>query len=170
MKRKTSPASPSADASASVLARPNAGRTQAELASLRRRLASMLYESLLLLGVLGLTFLVPHLILGVVFQYESPGGLAWLHIFVVLGFYFVWYWRRHAQTLAMQTWKLKVVDAASGRNLTAARCGLRYMLAWPSVLLFGVGLLWALIDRDRQFLHDRVAGSCVVLLPATSSH
>jgi len=48
----------------------------------------------------------------------------------------------------------------------AARCWLRYALAWPSVLLFGAGLLWALIDRDRQFLHDRLAGTCVVLLPA----
>ena len=33
-------------------------RPRAELAGLRRRLASMLYESLLLLGVLALTFLV----------------------------------------------------------------------------------------------------------------
>ena len=36
-------------------------------------------------------------------------------------------------------------------------------------LLLGLavfGLLWALVDRDRQFLHDRLAGTCIVLLPA----
>lgn len=144
-------------------------RTVAELAGLRRRLASMLYESLLLLGVLALTFLVPYLVLGAGLGIAPPaGGFMWLHIFVVLGGYFVWYWRHNGQTLAMQTWKLKLVRA-DGRALSLARCCMRYALAWPSVLLCGVGLLWALIDRDRQFLHDRLTGSCVVLLPVASA-
>ena len=142
-----------------------APRTAVELAGLRRRLASMLYESLLLLGGLALTFLVPYLLLGMVAGVAPPGSVAWLHIFVVLGCYFVWYWRRHGQTLAMQTWRLKLVDGADGRMVSTGRCWLRYALAWPSVLLFGAGLLWALLDRDRQFLHDRLAGTCVVLLP-----
>ena len=47
---------------------PETGRTVVELAGLRRRLASMLYESMLLLGVLALTFMVPYLIIGGVFQ------------------------------------------------------------------------------------------------------
>ncbi|HRP24862.1 MAG TPA: RDD family protein [Thauera sp.] len=136
-----------------------------ELAGLRRRLASMLYESMLLLGVLALTFLVPYLILGVVFGVAPPGWLAWLHIFGVLGVYFVWYWRRHGQTLSMQTWRLKIVNADDGRSASLGRSWLRYALAWPSVLLCGLGLLWALVDRDRQFLHDRLAGTCIVLLP-----
>lgn len=144
-----------------------AARTVVELAGLRRRLASMLYESMLLLGVLALVFLVPYLILGVGFNIAPPGWFAWLHIFVVLGLYFVWYWRRSGQTLAMQTWRLKVVDA-EGRNITSARAWLRYALAWPSVLLCGIGLLWALVDRDRQFLHDRLAGTRVVLLPGAA--
>lgn len=140
-------------------------RPEAELAGLRRRLASMLYESMLLLGVLALTFLVPYLILGAVASFTPSGGVLWLHVFVVLGAYFVWYWRRGGQTLAMQTWRLKIVDACTGRTASLGRCWLRYALAWPSVLLGGVGLLWALVDRDRQFLHDRLAGTCIVLLP-----
>ncbi|MBR0568872.1 RDD family protein [Azoarcus sp. L1K30] len=139
--------------------------TQVELAGLRRRLASMLYESMLLLGVLALTFMVPYLLLGMFFGIAPPGGLAWAHIFVVLGCYFVWYWHRRGQTLAMQTWRLQIVDAVTGLPLGGGRSWLRYALAWPSVLLGGVGLLWAVFDRDRQFLHDRLAGSCVVLLP-----
>ncbi len=171
MKRKIPRAgAESANAAAPATVHPGRERRPvAELAGLRRRLASMLYESLLLLGVLALTFLVPYLILGVAYQLAPSGGFAWMHIFIVLGLYFVWYWRRHGQTLAMQTWKLKLVDAGSGRHLGLGRCWLRYALAWPSVLLFGSGLLWALIDRDRQFLHDRLSGSCVVLLPAASA-
>ncbi|ATE59201.1 RDD family protein [Thauera sinica] len=142
-----------------------AARTAVELAGLRRRLASMLYESLLLLGVLALTFLVPYLLLGMAAGIAPSGWVAWLHIFVVLGCYFVWYWTRHGQTLAMQTWRLKVVNAADGRAPGAAQSWLRYVLAWPSVLFFGIGLLWAILDRDRQFLHDRLARTYVVLLP-----
>lgn len=139
--------------------------TQVELAGLRRRLASMLYETMLLLGVLALTFMVPNLLLGMFFGIAPSGSVAWVHIFLVLGCYFVWYWHRQGQTLAMQTWRLKIVDASTGHPLGAGRSCLRYVLAWPSVLLGGMGLLWAVFDRDRQFLHDRLAGSCVVLLP-----
>ena len=125
----------------------------------------MLYETMLLLGVLALTFMVPNLLLGMFFEITPPGWVSWIHVFAVLGCYFVWYWHRQGQTLAMQTWRLKVVDAVTGKPLDAKRSWLRYVLSWPSVLLGGVGLLWAVFDRDRQFLHDRLCGSCVVLLP-----
>jgi len=39
---------------------------------------------------------------------------------------------------------------------------LRYLIAWPSVLFFGIGLLWAIFDKDHLFLHDRLAGTKVV--------
>lgn len=153
--------------STSLSSQPGAGspRPVAELAGFRRRLASMLYESMLLLGVLALTFLVPYLILGAVASFTPPGWGLWLHVFLVLGLYFVWFWRRGGQTLAMQTWRLKIVDEAGGRPASLGRCWLRYALAWPSLFLCGFGLLWALVDRDRQFLHDRLAGTCIVLLP-----
>ena len=162
MKRNSERHSAAAKASAA----PAAERPRVELAGFRRRLASMLYESMLLLGVLALTFLVPYLILGAVASFTPAGWLLWLHVFLVLGGYFVWYWRRGGQTLAMQTWRLKIVDASEGRIASLGRSWLRYALAWPSVLLGGIGLLWALVDRDRQFLHDRLAGTCIVLLPA----
>lgn len=163
---KSVKARPAAAASSSLSSQPAvaAGRPVVELAGLRRRLAAMLYESMLLLGVLALTFLVPYLILGAVANLTPPGWLLWAHVFIVLGGYFVWFWRRGGQTLAMQTWRLQIVAIADGRVASLGRCWLRYALAWPSVLS-GFGLLWALVDRDRQFLHDRLAGTCIVLLP-----
>jgi uncharacterized RDD family membrane protein YckC len=140
-------------------------RLLVELAGFRRRLASLLYESLLALGILAPTFLLPYVLLGMALDFVPPGWLMWLHVFAVLGVYFVWYWRRRGQTLAMQTWHLKLVHADDGRLAPLATCWLRYTLAWPCVLLGGLGLLWALVDRDRQFLHDRLAGTRVVLLP-----
>jgi uncharacterized RDD family membrane protein YckC len=65
------------------------------------------------------------------------------------------------QTLAMQTWKIRL-STPRGVPPTLAQLALRYALAWPSVIYLGAGLFWALFDRDRQFLHDRLAGTCLV--------
>lgn len=140
----------------------------AELAGLRRRLASMLYESLLLLGVLSVFFMLPHLALGMGYEIVLPGPVLLLHVVMVLGTYFVWYWQRHGQTLAMQTWKLRIVRA-DGTPPGVGQLLLRYLLAWPSLLCYGAGLLWALFDRDRQFLHDRLAGTRIIFVPPTTT-
>ncbi|MDQ7990370.1 MAG: RDD family protein [Candidatus Dactylopiibacterium sp.] len=142
--------------------------TLVEYASLRRRLSSLLYESLLLLGILAAGFLLPLIALGMIFHVALPGALEWLYLFVLLGAYFIWLWRRNGQTLAMQTWQLQLVDVRTGQPPALSRCLLRYALAWPSTLLTlsGVGLIWAaFVDRDRQFAHDRLAGTCIVFNP-----
>lgn len=125
----------------------------------------MTYESLLLLGVLSVTFMVPHLILGVVWGLAAPGLMLWLHLFLVMGAYFIWLWTRDGQTLAMQTWRVRLVDALEGAPISGRQAVWRYVLAWPALLGGGAGIVWALFDRDRQFLHDRLAGTRLVELP-----
>ncbi|MDP2826420.1 MAG: RDD family protein [Sulfuritalea sp.] len=133
----------------------------AQLPGLRRRIASMAYESLLLLGVLSVTFMLPHLALGMGFGIVLSGWVLIGHVFVVFGAYFIWYWHHGGQTLAMQTWKIRLTTP-SGVQPSLARLALRYVLAWPSVIYLGAGVFWALFDRDRQFLHDRLAGTRLV--------
>ncbi|MDP1897905.1 MAG: RDD family protein, partial [Sulfurimicrobium sp.] len=65
------------------------------------------------------------------------------------------------QTLAMKTWHLRLVSA-DGAPLTRRRAILRFALALPSTLL-GIGILWALFDRERLFLHDRLAKTKIIL-------
>ncbi|MDO9273206.1 MAG: RDD family protein [Rugosibacter sp.] len=134
--------------------------------SLRRRFASMAYECLLLLGVLSITFLIPNLLLGMATSIVLPGWALLLHVFVVLGAYFIGYWHFGGQTLAMQTWQLQIVTENYARP-SPARLVLRYLLAWPSIIYFFAGLLWALLDRDRQFLHDRLAKTRIMFKPRT---
>lgn len=124
----------------------------------------MLYESLLLLGVLSVGFLVPHILIGMRFDRTAPGIFLLAHVFALLGMYFVWLWRRDGQTLAMQTWRIRVTAADGATLITLRQALIRYTLAWPSVLT-GAGLLWALFDPDRQFLHDRLAGTRLVMAP-----
>ncbi|PKO85486.1 MAG: RDD family protein [Betaproteobacteria bacterium HGW-Betaproteobacteria-12] len=130
------------------------------IAGIGRRLASMLYEGLVVFSVLLIGFWLPQALLSAVGLVLTP-RLLWLHVLLLLMFYFVWFWLHGGQTLPMKTWKLRITnpDGTPPRPLQAV---LRYLAAWPSVLLFGVGILWALIDRDRQFLHDRIAGTRIV--------
>ena len=121
----------------------------------------MLYEALLQIGVLAATFLLPYLPLAVIWHIVLPGPVLFAHVFAVLALYFLWYWRHGGQTLAMQTWKLKLV-AVDGSAPTWKQLWLRYLLTWPSLLLYGVGLIWAIFDRDGQFLHDRLAGTRII--------
>lgn len=126
-----------------------------------RRLAAMGYEALLLVGVLIVTFIAPHVLLGAfAYRIASP-MLLWAHLFLVLLVYCVGFWSIGGQTLAMKTWRLRVLTR-HGEPLRPAQALLRYLLCWPSLCLGGIGIAWALLDRDHQFLHDRLAGTRLV--------
>jgi uncharacterized RDD family membrane protein YckC len=120
----------------------------------------MFYEALLLIGVLAALFVLPNLILAVATGIILPRPAIRVYIFLVLACYFIWHWRGGGQTLAMRTWKLQIVSKTD-EVPSLLQLALRYVLAWPSIGL-GVGILWALVDRDRQFLHDRLAGTKIV--------
>ncbi len=130
------------------------------LATRRRRLAAMLYELLLLIGVVGGGVVLPWVAVGMALGWVPPGWWLWLQLIAVLTAYFVWHWHRRGATLAMKTWRLRLLSA-DGKPPSLQQCLRRYMLAWPSVLT-GLGLLWSLWDRDGQWWHDRVAGTRVV--------
>src|SRR5262249_58745390 len=51
-----------------------------------------------------------------------------VYLFLVLGLYFVWCWRRGGQTLPMKTWKLRLVQR-DGRPLDTLHATVRYAIA-----------------------------------------
>jgi len=124
---------------------------------LPRRLASMVYEAILLFAV---AFLAAW-----VFFFASGGRdatagamrhLLQLCIGLFFAAYFLWSWLRGGQTLAMKAWRIRLID------ITPAGALLRLILA-ALLVPTGISLIWALFDRDRQFLHDRLARSRLVL-------
>ena len=129
-----------------------------------RRLAAMAYEAILLIGVLVVASAIFMIAAG-----GSPSLGGWqrhaLQAFLVavLAAYFLWCWMRGGQTLPMKAWHIRLV--MPGRSsVPPARALLRFVIAGP-LLLSGVSLLWALFDRDKQFLHDRIAGTRLVSVP-----
>lgn len=127
-----------------------------------RRLASMVYESLLLVGVLAALLVVPHVLLGAFGHRLAAPVIVQTHGFIVLLIYFLWFWSNGGQTLAMKTWRMRLVTR-EGLAVRPAQAFLRFLLCWPSLALLGAGILWALVDRDRLFLHDRLAGTQLVM-------
>ena len=131
-----------------------------ELPGIARRLASMLYEGLVVFSILLIGFLLPQIVF-YGFGMVLGGRMLMLHIFILLMGYFVWCWLNGGQTLPMKTWKLRITNS-DGSRLRPTQAILRYMAAWPSILLGGIGLFWAVVDKDKQFLHDRIAGSRII--------
>lgn len=154
--------------------------------TIKRRLISIVYESLLALAVLFLPFLV--------FELVAQGAHTPLteHMrqclaFLVMGAYFIHQWSREGQTLAMKTWRLKVVLPGHA-HVPLRVAAYRYVLAWmwllPGILVsyaldlqhwqalsaVGIGMLaWsatALFTGNGQFLHDKLLGTQIVQLPA----
>ncbi|HRD93781.1 RDD family protein [Accumulibacter sp.] len=130
--------------------------------SIVRRLASMFYESLLLLAVLTALVFLPHFLLGALAHQFATRVVVQAHFFLVLLVYFLWFWSNGGQTLAMKTWRIRLVTD-EGLAVRPAQALLRYLLCWPSIALGGAGILWALVDRDHLFLHDRLAGTQLVI-------
>lgn len=130
-------------------------------AGLARRLASLLYDLLLNVAVVFIaTF--PFL----AFFGDSTHGWrrhvlqAW--VVLVVGAYYVTFWVRGGQTLPMKTWHIRLVRAEDGGPVRTPRAIHRFALAVLGTAALGLGFLWALVDRDGRFLHDRLAGTALV--------
>lgn len=130
------------------------------LATLPRRLAALFYETLLLLA---LWFVAAFIVVGL-FP-EAPRGASRLifqgYLLSVAAVYFLWFWRRGGQTLAMKTWRIRLVDARGGA-LGRRQAWLRFVYACLGAVFLGLGFFWALLDPERQFLHDRLAGTRLI--------
>lgn len=148
-----------------------------------RRLACFLYEGVLLFGVVMIAGLLYSVTTQQRHALQGSTGMQ-VFLFLVLGAYFTWFWTHGGQTLAMQTWHVRLVTR-EGRPLAWGRAAARYLLSWlwfvPALLalhfsglaggwtsfgavLTGV-LAYAALARlhpDRQYWHDAVCGTRLV--------
>lgn len=153
--------------------------------SIKRRLTAMVYETFLLLAVEMLAVALWLLLTRNSHAPLAQHGLK-VFLFLITGAYFIHAWSGSGHTLAMKTWRMRLVADGHAR-VPLRQAVLRYLLAWgwflPALIVcaaFGIkgkgevsavvaaGLLaWALtalFDKDRRFLHDRLSGTRLVSL------
>ncbi len=146
----------------------------------------MLYECVLLFGVLFVSVYLYETLLQA-FKKSDPALYELVQscwAFLVLGAYFMWCWLKGGQTLPMKTWHIRVVTK-DGEPLTLGRALGRYLACWlmfipgsaiwyffvPTkgmaialpALNFVIWMVMARFDPERQFLHDRIAGTRLIV-------
>lgn len=151
--------------------------------SIRRRLACMLYEAVLLFGVVMVAGLAYGMLTDQRHALQGNTGLQ-LFLFLVLGVYFAGLWSAGGQTLAMKTWHIRVLTA-DGSPPRLPRATARYVASWlwfmpalASAQIAGIRSVafmacvvatgmaaYALLARlrgDRQLPHDVLCGTRLV--------
>jgi uncharacterized RDD family membrane protein YckC len=131
--------------------------------SILTRLAAMVYELLLVTAVV---FVASFIVLPFVGELKAAWQRHFFQVWIllVLFVYFAAFWLRSGQTLAMKTWRIRLVNRDGGRISLRQAAG-RFILALLGLMLGGTGFIWALFDRDRQFLHDRLMGTRLIRVP-----
>jgi uncharacterized RDD family membrane protein YckC len=130
---------------------------------LLRRLAAILYDSLLLFGVLGVAATVPLLFTGGE-ALKGSNPIYTIYMFLISFSFYAWFWTHGGQTLGMRIWRIRVQNP-DGTPIGLWQAMLRFLVAIASWGAFGLGFLWSLWDREKLTWHDRYSMTVLVIMP-----
>ena len=134
--------------------------------TLPRRLMVMLYDSLIILGLLMLASAValpignPEKI-----AFRDVGFTLWL--LLVCFVYLAGCWHLAGMTVGMRAWRVKLIDADGG-TISWWRCCLRFITGFASLGVFGLGFWWSLFDHKKRCWHD-LAGRTLLIRNAPNT-
>ena len=154
-------------------------------AGIWRRFMSMVYEGIMLFGVL---FFFGYAFSALLRFQGHPGVLRDLFqwfLMLLLGLYFTWFWSLGRRSLPMKTVALLIVDKQN-KPISSLRAMARFIIAGilgllplalaakvhPAFFLLALlPLAWCFVDADRQSLYDRLSGTRLVVSdPKTSQN
>ena len=133
-----------------------------QIPGLLRRLAAILYDGLLLTALVFVATAIITLPLG------YPNGVM-LFVFQLFTFglipliFFAGFWLRGGQTLGMRVWRLKLVRM-DGAAIGWRDALIRHLAAVLSLLVFGLGFIWILVDPQRLAWHDRLSKTRLLIV------
>ena len=129
-------------------------------AGLFRRLAAMVYDSLLVAAILITTITLMVVLTNTPVAGPNVIGLLLLESFA----FFAYFWIFRGQTLGMLAWRLSIVTG-SGYQMTFAQALLRYFGALLSFAVIGLGYIWILVDAQKRGWPDLISDSRVLYTP-----
>lgn len=129
--------------------------------SLQRRFAAMFYDGLLLISIL---FTASFILLPIMGDGGIKSGNLYYDAFLLFlaYLYFCWHWVNGRQTLGMRSWKIHVVTK-NNTALNWKQATLRYCAALLSLTLLGLGFIWAIFDKEKLTLHDRLSKTKLII-------
>jgi len=138
--------------------------------SLLRRLAAMVYDTLLVIALVAVVNAVALMVVVRVTAGEqqvlNAHLVQLLTALSIVGFFSL-FWLKNGQTLGMQAWRIKLVDFSGGPP-SFGKALLRCCGASLSAACLGLGYLWCLVDRNNRYWHDYLSRTELVLLPKKS--
>jgi uncharacterized RDD family membrane protein YckC len=140
--------------------------TRARAPGIARRLATMLYDLLLLFGVVVLAAALFYTAFNTITGSEAITGAArvlfQVYLLAVCIGYYLYFWTGGRQTLGMRAWRTRLLRTDGGTP-SATDALRRLALAALTLLPAGIGLLWVLFDRDGLTWYDRLSRTRPVL-------
>ncbi|MDQ5940054.1 MAG: hypothetical protein QG557_1004 [Pseudomonadota bacterium] len=132
--------------------------------SLIRRLAAIIYDTLLLISVL---FVATALILPFnAGQAISPSqmGFYWFYLLTISFIFYGWFWTHGGQTLGLRAWNMQVLTI-EGKSISWCHAFLRFSVAILSWSALGLGFIWSMIDSDKRCWHDQLSKTALFYQP-----
>ena len=74
----------------------------------------------------------------------------------------IWFWLRFFGTPGKMALRLKIVDANTGSQLSLGQAIGRYFAYIVAAIPLLLGYIWVGIDKRKQGLHDKLAGTVVI--------
>ena len=128
--------------------------------SIWRRLASILYDFLLVVAVL-IIMSIPFFS----FDLQENNLLKvtiQIYYYLITQYFFVWFWVHNEGTLGMKTWKIKII--CNNNRLSYKQAIIRFNVAIISLLFFGLGFIISLFRKDKKCFHDIISKTALVKL------
>lgn len=72
------------------------------------------------------------------------------------------FWLYKSATPGKMICGIKVVSLSGTERLSVGRAIGRYVAYYPSIMVFGLGILWVAFDKRKQGWHDKLANTAVV--------
>ncbi|MDP0562954.1 MAG: RDD family protein [Candidatus Endonucleobacter sp. (ex Gigantidas childressi)] len=150
-------------------------------APLWRRLASMVYDSLLVTAIM---VVVGFINLGIQITiygadqlrkmtdhgYTLDNHIFYLMVILVIFAFFGMCWRKKGQTPGMLAWRIYIIND-NQQPITIAQTLIRCLVAIPAIIFGLLGVIWMKIDPEQKSWQDKISGTRTVLLnspiPAT---
>ena len=76
--------------------------------------------------------------------------------------YFTYMWSQQGATLGQRIFRLRVVDANTGQQISVGKALLRWLGLFISFIVCFIGVIWVAFDSRKQGWADKIAGTFVL--------